>query len=218
MIRVVIFDMDGVIIDSEPIHFNIERQMFEESNIPVSHEEHCRYVGTSSQNMWQIILSRYNLSYDAEELARKQHGLYMKSLLHGAGLQPVPGVVELIQALYKNKFKLVLASSSYMEVIDVVLERLNLSGYFAAKFSGAEMTFSKPHPEIFLRSAQHANCEPGECLVIEDSENGVRSAKDAGMKCIGFLNPNSGTQNLSKADLIIHGFQQISLDLIKSLT
>ena len=104
-----------------------------------------------------------------------------------------------------------------MEVIDVVLERLNLSGYFAAKFSGAEMTFSKPHPEIFLRSAQHANCEPGECLVIEDSENGVRSAKDAGMKCIGFLNPNSGVQNLNRADLIIKSFKELNTGFIKSI-
>jgi len=104
-----------------------------------------------------------------------------------------------------------------MEVIDIVLKKFELSNFFAAKVSGSELAHSKPHPEIFVRSAQIAGSEPEECIVIEDSKNGVTAAKAAGMKCIGFLNPNSGVQELSKADVIVKSFEEVSADFIKKL-
>src|SRR5262249_40298724 len=130
MIQTVIFDMDGVIIDSEPIHFKIENEIFQELNISVSKEEHHSYVGTSSLNMWQVIVSRHNIAGDAREIAKKQHALYMTYLLNEKVLRPIPGVIQLIKDLYHNDFKLVLASSSYMEVIEIVLEKFNISNYF----------------------------------------------------------------------------------------
>ena len=81
-----------------------------------------------------------------------------------------------------------------METIDIILKRFKLSDLFIARVSGSELAHSKPHPEIFLRSAQLVGSEPKECIVIEDSRNGVAAAKAAGMKCIGFLNPSSGDQ------------------------
>jgi HAD superfamily hydrolase (TIGR01509 family) len=217
MIRTVIFDMDGVIIDSEPIHFKMENEMFQELKINVPYEEHCSYVGTSSQNMWEIIARKYSLTIDVKQLVKKQHALYMAYLLNEKELRPIPGVVELIQGLYRDYFKLVLASSSYMEVIEVVLSKLNLSNYFIAKVSGTELANSKPHPEIFIQSAKLANSEAEECMVIEDSQNGITSAKAAGMKCIGFANPNSGVQDLGNADLVIHSFSELNAGTIRAI-
>ena len=214
MIRTVIFDMDGVIIDSEPIHFKMENEMFQELKIAISYEEHCSFVGTSSKNMWQIIAEKYGLKVDPKELVNKQHALYMAYLMNEKDLRPIAGVVELIQDLYHNGFKLVLASSSYMEVIEAVLSKFNLPNYFMARVSGTELANSKPHPEIFIQSAKLANSEAVECVVIEDSQNGITSAKAAGMKCIGFANPNSGAQDLSKADLIIHSFDELNAKAI----
>jgi len=217
MIQTVIFDMDGVIIDSEPVYFKIDKEMFEELNIAVSFEEHSTYVGTSSQNMWDAIIKKHGIPGDPGKLMRKEYNLYMDYLVNANDLQPIDGVMELINGLHENNFKLILASSSRMEVIDIILKKFKLSDLFIAKVSGSELAHSKPHPEIFLRSAQLAGSEPKECIVIEDSKNGVAAAKAAGMKCIGFLNPSSGHQNLKDADRVIQSFKELNADLIKKL-
>jgi len=218
MIQTVIFDMDGVIIDSEPVYFKIDKQMFEELNIAVSFEEHCSYVGTSSQNMWNAIIMKHGIADQAEELMKKEYSLYLEHLANADDLQPIDGVVELINELYANNFKLVLASSSRMDTIDLVLDKFNLAELFMAKVSGFELVHSKPHPEIFLKSAQLIKSKPAECIVIEDSKNGVTAAKAAGMKCIGFLNPSSGDQDLSNSDVVIRSFRELNMDAIKSLS
>jgi len=217
MIQTVIFDMDGVIIDSEPVYFKIDKEMFEELNIAVSFEEHSTYVGTSSQNMWDAIIKKHGIPGDPGKLMRKEYNLYMDYLVNANDLQPIDGVMELINGLHENNFKLILASSSRMEVIDIILKKFKLSDLFIAKVSGSELAHSKPHPEIFLRSAQLAGSEPKECIVIEDSKNGVAAAKAAGMKCIGFLNPSSGHQNLKDADRVIQSFKELNADLVKKL-
>jgi len=217
MIQTVIFDMDGVIIDSEPIHFNIEKQIFEELKIAISFEEHCSYVGTSSRNMWEMIIKKHEIANDLEELIKKDYAMYMKHLIAAKDLHPIPGVVELIKELHQDNLKIIVASSSHGEVIDMVLKKFNLSDYFIAQVSGTELIHSKPHPEIFLRSAALANCDPGECVVIEDSENGVTAARVAGMKPIGFLNPNSGVQDLSRADVVVKSFEELNAALIRNV-
>lgn len=215
MIQAVIFDMDGVIIDSEPVYFEIDRQMFEELNIAVSFEEHCSYVGTSSRNMWNSIITKHGIAEQPEELMKKEYSLYLEHLANASDLQPIDGVVDLIHELSKNDFKLVLASSSRMESIDIVLSKFKLDELFIAKVSGSELAHSKPHPEIFLRSARLIKSDPRECIVIEDSKNGVTAAKAAGMKCIGYLNPSSGNQDLKRADLVINSFSELNGDLLK---
>jgi len=217
MIQTVIFDMDGVIIDSEPVYFRIDKQMFEELNIAVSFEEHCTYVGTSSQNMWDAIIKKHRLPDHPGELMRKEYNLYMDYLVSAKNLQPIDGVMELINDLHDNNFKLILASSSRMETIDIILKRFKLSDLFIARVSGSELAHSKPHPEIFLRSAQLVRSEPKECIVIEDSRNGVAAATAAGMKCIGFLNPSSGDQDLKTADMTIRSFKELNAGVIKNL-
>lgn len=209
--------MDGVIIDSEPVYFKIDKQMFEELNIAVSFEEHCTYVGTSSQNMWDAIIKKHGIPGHPGELMRKEYNLYVEHLANANDLQPIDGVIELINDLHENNFKLILASSSRMEIIDIILKKFKLSDLFIAKISGSELAHSKPHPEIFLKAAQLAGSEPKECIVIEDSKNGVAAAIAAGMKCIGFLNPSSGDQDLKSADIVIRSFKEVNADLVKIL-
>ena len=217
MIQTVIFDMDGVIIDSESVYFTIDKQMFEELNIAVSFEEQCSYVGTSSQNMWNAIIRKHGITYELDVLMRKEYNLYMEYLVNANDLQPIEGVRELINGLHEHNFKLVLASSSGMEVIDIVLKKFKLSDLFMAKVSGSELAHSKPHPEIFHKAAELIRSEPKECVVIEDSKNGVTAAKAAGMKCVGFLNPGSGDQNLGDADIVIRSFRELTPGIVKNL-
>ncbi len=210
--------MDGVIIDSESVYFKIDKLMFEELNIAVSFEEQCSYVGTSSQNMWDAIIKKHGVRDYPAELMRKEYALYMEYLRNANDLQPIEGVAELINSLHEsNLFTLGLASSSRMETIDMVLNKFTLSELFKIKVSGSELVHSKPHPEIFLRAAELIRSEPKECIVIEDSKNGVAAAKAAGMKCIGFRNPSSGDQDLTSADMVIQSFGELNVGLIKSL-
>src|SRR5690348_16090551 len=217
MINAVIFDLDGVIIDSEPVHFELEKQMLDELRVTMSSEEHNTYVGMSSENMWETIVKKHNLVYQPSELVQKKYSLYINHLTNEQNLYPIKGVAELIKKLHKNNFKLIVASSSPLEVIDAVLKKFDLSNYFMATISGTQLIHSKPHPEIFLNAAKLAHSELRECVVIEDSANGVTAAKAAGMKCIGFANPNSGNQNLNKADVIIKSFEEINVEFVRKL-
>lgn len=214
MISTVIFDMDGVIIDSEPIHTKIEQELFRELKLDISEQEHNTLVGTSDKNFWQHIHSRYHLSEPVEVLMIRKNNLYIRHIAQNPEIQPMPGVTAFIKELHEKGFQLILASSAMMKNIDIVLAKFALSKYFKDKVSGATLKYSKPHPEIFHIASQRAGARPEKCLVIEDSKNGVQAAKAAGMKCIGF---NSGNQDLSAADIVIHRFSELTVWKIRDM-
>ena len=119
--------------------------------------------------------------------------------------QPIEGIRDLINDIHNN-YNVTIASSSSRKIIETVLKKFNLERFFTAIVSGAELTNSKPHPEIFQTAAKLSGVKPENCLVIEDSHNGVVAAKKAKMYCLAFANPNSGKQDLSLADFVIHEF------------
>lgn len=215
-IETIIFDMDGVIIDSEPIHMRIEQELFQELNLSISMEEHKRYVGTSAREMWEEIVDKYKPEVPASEILKKKHNRYLDYLKNSKDIKPLEGSKELIIHLHDVGKQLVLASSSTMDEIQYVVDKFNIHSYFSFTISGAELARSKPDPEIFLKASSLSQTLPEQCCVIEDSQNGVRAAKAAGMKCIGFRNPNSGNQDLTDADIVIDDFKSINIDRILS--
>lgn len=217
MIETVIFDMDGVIIDSEPIHQELQYQLFQAYNISLKPTEYQKFIGRSSKNMWQELIKRFSLPVTVEEVLQQDRNLYHTRLKSEPGLAPIAGIPELIDRLYQENIKLVLASSSSMPTIELVLDLFRLAPYFIHRVSGADLRYSKPHPEIFEVAARISDSRLEQCLVIEDSNHGVTAAKRAEMKCVGFYNPNSGNQDLSQADLIIEDIRQLTLDNILAL-
>jgi HAD superfamily hydrolase (TIGR01509 family) len=217
MKKCVIFDMDGVIIDSEPIHQECERIMFKQLGINVSDEEHNAFVGTTDDYMWSRLINLYSLPIKINEAIQLQRSLYLECLKQENCIEILPYVSQLISNLNKQGFLLALASSSPHVHIDYILNKFELKRYFPVIVSGEDVKAGKPHPGIFLRAAKLAGIKPGSCLVIEDSYNGVTAAKKAGMKCIGFINPNSGNQDLSQADLLISSFKDFSEITINQL-
>lgn len=213
----VIFDMDGVIINSEPIHKECERKMFDLLGIAIPKEEHNGMVGTTDLTMWKRIEESHKLPITTPRIIQLKKSIYMEYLKSEIDLKPIPYVSELIADLHKNGFILVLASSSPPEQIEYILSILNLKYYFHSIISGDEVTSGKPHPEIFLKAAQQVNVDPKNCVVIEDSYNGVLAAKKANMKCIAYSNPSSGIQNLNEAIVIIHSFKELSVKYIMGL-
>ena len=209
--------MDGVIIDSEPIHLEIQDRLFQTYDISLTPPEYQTYIGRSSKNMWQELIEKFSLSVTVEEVLLKDRTMYHHRLNKEPDLDAIPGVRKLIKSLCEKSIKLVLASSSSMESIELVMGLFELDHFFNQKISGADLQFSKPDPEIFIVSANLVDSKPCNCLVIEDSTHGVTAAKSAQMKCVGFQNPNSGNQDLSIADLIIHDFHELTVDRIMEL-
>lgn len=215
--KCVIFDMDGVIIDSEPIHLASEKEMFNLLNIVVSDEEHHSFVGASSESLWTKIKDRKKLDYPVDTLVEMNRTMYLKNLKKQYILESVPNVPELIFQLKEEGFLLAVASSSPVSQVSYILDKLQLFPHFNAVITGDEVSKGKPDPEIFLKAAQTVGVGPSSCVVIEDSFNGVTAAINANMKCIGFRNPNSGKQDLSEADLIIHHFNDQLITMINDL-
>lgn len=213
MKQCVIFDMDGVIIDSEPIHIACEKEIFRLLGINVSEQEHHAFIGTTDEIMWSKIGEMYELPINVPYIIQLKKSLYMEYLKKDNHLRPISYIPELIADLHRNKFLLALASSSPHEQIDYILTVFGLRKYFHSTVSGEDVKVGKPDPGIFLKAAESVGIAPESCVVIEDSYNGVTAAKSANMKCIAYRNPNSGNQDLSKADFIVETLSEVTIAL-----
>lgn len=209
MIKGIIFDMDGTIIDSEPHHLKLEEKLYKNLSIVVDEEEHNSYIGTTSHYMWKTIKERHNLKESLEELVFNDREEYFLSIENNPeNIKEIEGAVNLIKYIYGKGIKLGLASSSPLRVIEHVLKVLGVEDMFLAKVTGDEVERSKPYPDIFLKTAEILEVLPSECLVFEDSYNGVTAAKRGNMKCIGISCIEGGNQDISSADLIIKSFNE----------
>ena len=209
--------MDGVILDSEPIYYQIEKKFFKDLGIYISDEEYHSFVGLSMNEMWRRIKNNYNLKEEIETLVKSNNKVVFQHFSNSKNLQSTPFLEQFIQNLCKKNIKLAVASSSSKKLIEVILEKLMLKKYFKIYVSGNEIKNGKPAPDIFLHTANLLKEIPEKCLVIEDSTNGVKAAKSAGMRCVGFQNSNSGNQDLSDADMIMATFSGLYEKIIKFL-
>lgn len=209
MKRAFIFDMDGVIVDSEPLHTATKMETFHHFGIPF---EECRleqYAGRTSKELFSDALADCPTALTWKELADYKHRLYIDRLTHADDIVPIPGVVQLIARLHAKGNLLAVASSTGRNIIEMVLRRFGVRPYFTAVISGAELPRSKPDPAIYRKAADSLGIVPVHCTVIEDAAAGIAAAKAAGMICIAYHNPNSGNQDLSRADWIAESFDMI---------
>jgi beta-phosphoglucomutase family hydrolase len=209
MIRAVIFDMDGVIAETEYVHIEAEKQTMLKYGIRISEDELHEYTGTTAKLMFTELIRKYGLNATFEEMFRVKEIILFKLLEEG--VQPTKGVVDLLLELRKRKVKLAVASSSHRKMIEYVLKRLEITDLFDSVVGAEDIKRSKPDPEIFQISAKRLKVKAEECLVVEDSKLGVEAAKRAGMKCLGYVNPSSGKQDLSKADLVTDDFRRLDV-------
>jgi HAD superfamily hydrolase (TIGR01509 family) len=208
-LQCVIFDMDGVIIDSEEIHKKAYYETFKNLGVDVSEELYKTMTGSSTINAFQKLVNHFNLNHIPKELVLQKRKRYVNFFENDPTLSLVSGVKDLIQFLHKQNLTLVLASSSAMVNINRVFSRFDLNQYFTAKISGADLTASKPHPEIFEKAAILGGVSKEQCIVIEDSDNGIEAANKAGIYAVGYRNLLITDQTLNKADLIINDFKEL---------
>lgn len=199
--------MDGVIVDTEPVHHYAYQQHFKELNIGVSDAMYATFTGNSTRNVFQKLKENFNLSHDVEELILRKRHLFNEAFDTKPDLELIDGVLALIQDLHANGIQLILASSASNSTINRVFNRFNLHQYFTHTVSGEDFPKSKPHPAIFLHAASLSEAPKSACVVIEDSTNGIAAAKAAGIFCIGYHSENSKDQDLSQADFVVSDFE-----------
>lgn len=214
MLKAVLFDMDGVIVNTEPLHRKAYFKMFDDVNIEVPEELYASFTGQSTAAICKTLIRHFHLNLGFETLVELKRDHFRNLFETDTSLDLLDGVLDLIKDYHRNGLTLVLASSASMENINNIFNRFDLDNYFIAKLSGAELKASKPHPEIFIKAAQVSGYNANECMVIEDSTNGIKAAKEAGIFCVGYNSFHSHNQDYSLADIVVQDFSDISYSKI----
>ena len=212
-IRGVLWDMDGVLVDTGEFHFQSWVTALSIFNIPFSREFFQESFG---MNNWGILNKLMGRVPDQETYLKinEQKETNFRQIIRGQ-IQPLAGVVELLDLFKSKDFRQAISSSAPQENIDVIVDELNLRSYFDAIVSGNKLP-GKPAPDVFLASAQAIGIPAQDCLVIEDAIAGVEGAKRAGMLCLAVTNTNP-PENLQKADRIVESLLQVDSDYLENL-
>jgi HAD superfamily hydrolase (TIGR01509 family) len=213
MISAVIFDLDGLLTDTENLHMSTYQTVFSDLGFELSDEEYANHWIRNGQGTDAFIAQR-NLEVDPNLVRREKARLYKKLVSSSAKL--MPGARELLCSLQGRK-PMGLATSSHPKDAYAVLKALDFEDFFscvAAKFSVERI---KPFPDIFLYVANEMNIPPENCLVMEDAEKGILAADSAGMKSIAVPNIHTMNNDFSKATLVVKSLEEVSYELIDQL-
>ena len=217
MIQTVIFDMDGVIVDTEPVHRYAYYKQFAELNIEVTEAMYTSFTGFSTRNTFQTLKEQFQLEQEVEDLIQRKRSIFNDAFDTKEDLELLEGVRALIEDLHQNGIQLIVASSASKVTIDRVFTRFGLHDFFTHIVSGEDFPKSKPHPAIFEHAASLSIAPKENCIVIEDSTNGVKAAKAAGIFCVGYNSEHSKDQNLDEADKVINHFNELTAEVIRAL-
>ena len=206
--------MDGVIVDTEPVHSYAYFQHFAELNIDVTPEMFTTFMGFSTRNTFQKLKELFPIDQEVEDLIQRKRDLFNDAFDSKQDLTLLDGVEKLIKDLHANGMELIVASSASKVTIDRVFKRFGLYQYFSHIVSGEDFPNSKPHPAIFEFAADISISTKENCIVIEDSTNGVIAAKAAHIFCVGYNSEHSKMQDLSLADVVVNHFDELNFKKI----
>jgi len=209
-IKAIIFDMDGVLVDSEPVHIETEKMTLREYGINVPESEWKGFTGTTDHDMFAYIVKNFTKgNIGVDELVTHRAKTYLK--MAPTKIQMIPGALEFLKQVKKSGFKIALTTSSTKEIQRPIFAKFNLHPYFDVIVTGDEITNGKPDPEAYLKTVEKLGIPATNCLVIEDSTNGIRSAKAAGCIAVGITTsfPKEKLQDAG-ADFVVDSFSELA--------
>ena len=213
MIDAVIFDLDGLLADTEKLHLDAYKKVFSELGIELSDEDYADHWIRDGKGTAAFIAKK-NLTVDSNVVRSEKAVVYKKLVSKSA--EPMPGAYELLCS-FKGEKTMALATSSHPKDANAVLKALGFENFFSYVASKNSIERVKPYPDIFLHVAQEINTPPENCLVIEDAEKGILAADAAGMKSIAVPNKYTMDNDFSKATLVLDSLEEINCELIDQL-
>ena len=213
-LEAVLFDMDGVIVDSEPLWSEAEKRLLARRNLTYSPSLKAAMMGRDAKGAVGFLIEHYGLIESPGELIGERNQLIAE--LFKEHLKAIPGALEFVSSVITAGIVTGLVSSSPRLLMELALEKLGAAGLFALALSGDQVTRGKPEPDIYITAAERLGVEPEHCLVIEDAPHGVTAAKRAGMFCLA-ITTSVGVPELAMADKVVSGFEEVDIQLLQSL-
>lgn len=217
MIKAAIFDMDGTMINSEPLQsqaFKEVVRMYGKTPKPYKNGM-MQVVGVKEKENWEIIKKRHGIDEDTKVLLEKRNKVYLRILKKN--LRPARGLLTLIKLLKNKKITMALASSSKSNHVKAVLSGLNLKKTFAAVLTAEDVKKGKPHPDVFLQAAKKLKVDPKECVVFEDAQSGVEAGQNAKMHVIVVINKYTKRKDFPKNIIKVDSLAKINWKMLEKL-
>lgn len=205
--KLIIFDMDGVILDSEPLHESSRQMMFHKYKI-VPDGTLPNPVGKSTSGFWKLLMEKYHLEGDPDKFEEEQYSLVAQQIKE-KHIPPSKGLLKILDWAKSQDVEIALASSSSRMLVEKVLRLLQINHYFDYSVAGDEVPVKKPAPDVYQSVLRMSDIPASQAIALEDSSTGIQAAQAAGIFCYGYVNPTSGNQDLSRADQIITRLTQI---------
>ena len=211
--QAVIFDMDGVLTDSEPLYAEAVNVALAQTGFALTEEDHRAIMGSSIDYTWEWVMARFSLDRDIGYWKERYDSAVLRLL--GEKAEPMPGIYQLLDSLEAQGMKLGLATSSQLNWVKAVLARLGIAGRFGSVAACEMVEHAKPAPDLYLAAARGLGVPPEPCLAIEDTPRGIQSAKSAGMLAIALQTDAMAHMNLSAADHIIGSLDEFDFSWLE---
>jgi HAD superfamily hydrolase (TIGR01509 family) len=212
MLRGVLFDMDGVLVDSEEFMCSAAIRMFEELAVKVRAEDFTPFVGMGENRYLGGVAAKYNIKADIEKIKARAYAIF-ETLVRGK-LESLPGAHEFIERCRKRNLKLALATSADRVKMEVNLREIGLPPEtFNTIITGLDIENKKPFPDIYIKAAGNLGLEPKECLVVEDAVSGIEAGKRAGCRCLAVTTSFKASE-LAKADWVCNSLLDVPEEVL----
>jgi len=215
LLQAVIFDMDGVLIDSHPVALGMMRECAARNAIPLDEDDYRDWLHMSACPFWETMRVKHGLPRDIEFYLADYN--VAEEIRRYGDLEPIPGVVALIERIAAAGTPMAVATSASQQRAAAVASNFGLENYLATIVGAGDVVRHKPHGDVYVEAVRRLCATPAACVAIEDTDGGVESARRAGLRVVGYNGPGSAGQGLSAADLLIDDFSGLSISDLISL-